>query len=386
MTNEAEQAYLPEGLRPAWAEVDLRAITHNARLLKQAAGDAALCAVVKANGYGHGAPEVARAAHIGGAEWLGVALVDEGVRLRVAGLEAPILILSQPPDELMGRVVKHHLTPTIYTVGGLRALAREAAGAGRGPVEFHLKVDTGMHRIGAQPGEIPELIEQIDRLPEVRLSGIFTHFAVADEPDNPYTATQLTRFASVLEQLGPRRVSGLVAHAANSAGALLVPHSRMDLVRAGIALYGLAPGEHPACGEAMADFRPAMSLKAKVSYVKTLTAGEAVSYGLRYQMERDSVVATVPLGYADGVPRDLGLRGGEVLIGGRPRPIAGTVTMDQLMVDCGPTSTVKAGDEVVLIGRQGGAEISAWDWARVHGTIAYEIVCGISGRIPRVYL
>jgi alanine racemase len=371
-------------LRPAWAEVDLAAIRHNAAVLAEAVSPAALCAVVKAGGYGHGAVQVARAALEGGATWLAVALVEEGLELRSAGIEAPILLLSQPAAAAMGDVVAGSLTPTLYTSDGYRALV-EAVGAGTpaDPFSVHIKVDTGMHRVGAQPDEAVGLARQVAGDRRLHLQGLWTHFAVSDELDNPYTSEQLARYDKVLASVGD---VGLVRHAANSGAALWHPASRYDLVRCGIALYGLAPaaglvGQGPA-----ARLRPALSLKAHVSHVKELPAGERLSYGLRYRLERDSVVATVPLGYADGVTRSLSAARADVLIGGRRCPIAGTVTMDQITVDCGPGAAVAVGDEVVLIGRQGDEEITAWDWATRTGTIAYEVVCGVSGRVPRVYL
>jgi alanine racemase len=303
-----------------------------------------------------------------------VALTSEGLTLRDAGVDAPILVLSEQPPEDAAAIVSHQLTPTVSTVEGIEALAAQRV---RG-VDVHLKIDTGMHRVGVAPADARGLAEQIDADgPWLRLAGIFTHLAVADEPDDPYTARQLARFDEVLAALPAVPVT----HAANSAGALAHPHARRSFVRAGIALYGISPGrgvDHR-CG----GLRPAMAVKAKVSFVKRVGAGERISYGLRHTFAAERTVATLPIGYADGVRR--GLSGAAaVLIGGRRRPITGVVTMDQLMVDCGD-DPVRAGDEAVLLGAQGEERITAEEWADLLGTIGYEVVCGVSSRVPRRY-
>jgi alanine racemase len=374
---------MSEPLRPTWAEVDLDAIRHNARVLLDLARPAALLAVVKADAYGHGAVPVAKAALDAGASWLGVALVEEGAALRAAGIDSatPVLVLSEPAPAAAAAVVELELTPTVYTANGIDALAKAVAESGReAPLPVHLKVDTGMHRVGCTPGDARALVEGIEALPELVLEGVCTHLAVADEPDRNETAQQLERFDGVLAELASDGRRPMLAHAANSAGLIAHPGARYDLVRCGIALYGANPvPSHPV------SLRPALSLRARVSHVKRLPAGAGVSYGLRYALSRESTIATVPIGYADGVPRGLGLAGGEVLVGGRRVPIAGTVTMDQLMVDVGD-APVEVGDEVVLIGRHGSEEISAGEWADRVGTIAYEIVTGISARVPRRYV
>jgi alanine racemase len=313
-----------------------------------------------------------------------VALVEEGAQLRTAGqFTEPVLLLSEPPYSQMDDVVAHGLTPTLYTPAAVDAAAKAvAASARREPLPVHVKVDSGMHRVGASPDIAVRLALAVHDSPELRLEGLWTHLAVADEPDHPFTTTQVQRFDAVVDELATHGVRPQLLHAANSAGALTRPDARYDMVRCGIALYGLTPS--PGLGD-VADLHPALALKARVALVKRVEAGEAVSYGLRYRLDRAAHVVTVPIGYADGVPRRLGAVGGEVLIGGRRRPIAGTVTMDQLTVDCGDDDTVVAGDEVVLIGRQGAEEISAWDWATRLDTIAYEIVSGISRRVPLDY-
>ncbi|MFN8035052.1 MAG: alanine racemase [Acidimicrobiia bacterium] len=368
--------------RPVWSEIDLAAVRHNVAALCGLVQPAQLLAVVKADAYGHGAVPVARAALEAGAAWLGVALVEEGVALRDAGIAAPLLVLSEPSPAAAGEVVARGLTPVVYTHHGIEALAKAVADAGRGaPLPVHLKVDTGMHRVGCQVDEALPFVELITQVPELSLEGVCTHFAVADEAEHPYTARQRELFDGLLARLDARGLRPPLVHAANSAAAIAEAALRYDLVRIGIALYGIPPSAAPAD---RLELRPALALKAKVSFVKELGAGERLSYGLRYELPQASRIATVPVGYADGVPRNLGAVGGEVLIGGRRHPIAGTITMDQLMVDVGD-ATVEVGDEVVLLGAQGADEVTASEWAARLGTIPYEIVCQIGPRVPRRY-
>jgi len=368
-------------VRPTWGEVDLGAVRANTRRLASLADPSALLAVVKADGYGHGAVPVARAALEAGASWLGVALVEEGTALRAAGIEAPILVLSEPPAGAAPVVVDAGLTPVVYTAPGIEALAKAVADGTADPLPVHLKVDTGMHRVGCAPDEAADLVAAVTARPELRLEGICTHFAVADEPDRPETRAQLDEFCRLIADLERAGTRPPIVHAANSAGLLQFPDARFDLVRVGIALYGVAPGPTPSA----VPLDPALSLRARVTYVKSLPAGARLSYGLRYTLERAGTVATVPVGYADGVPRNLGLQGGEVLLHGRRYPIAGAVTMDQLMVDVGEDD-VEAGDEVVLLGTQDGEAITAEEWADRLGIIAYEVVTGIGPRVPRRYV
>ena len=371
--------------RRVWGEVDLGALRRNVARLCDAAAPAQLLAVVKANGYGHGAHESARAAVDAGARWLGVATVWEGVELTrpQPRLPVPIMVLSEPTNTVAAEaVVARGLTPVVYTLPGIEMLAKAMVDVGaRDPLPVHLKVDTGMHRVGCAPDEAVALAETIAARDELALEGVCTHFAVADEPDNPYTSQQIVRFEEVVAAIEARGLRPRLVHASNSAGLLAFPGARYDLVRIGIALYGVPPAR------ALADRVPleaVLTIKARVSHVKWLDADERVSYGLRYKLPARARIATVPVGYADGVPRNLGLRGGQVLIGGRRHPIAGTVTMDQLLVDVGDAE-VAVGDEVVLIGRQGGEEITATEWAERLDTIGYEIVCGIGSRVPRRY-
>jgi len=367
-----------------WSEVDLDAIRANVAALRELAAPAQMLAVVKANGYGHGAIPVARAALDAGAHWLGVARVDEGVQLRADGIDAPIMLLSEPHPRDCARVVAHTLTPVVYTEVGLDALAKAVVDTGvASPLPVHLKVDTGMHRVGCAPEDASRLARLIASRDELELAGVCTHLAVADEPDNPYTGEQLARFDAVLTALDGAGLRPPLAHVANSAGLLGSARARYDLVRIGIACYGLPPSPALA-GPSLPALRPALALKARITMVKELAPGARVSYGLRGEAGPAGRVATVAAGYADGVPRNLGLAGGAVLVDGQRRPILGIVTMDQLLVDLGD-SEAAVDDEVVLLGHQGDDEITATEWGELLGTISYEIVTGIGARVPRTY-
>jgi alanine racemase len=360
--------------RETWAEVDLGAIAHNVRVLKPEAAD--LMAVVKADGYGHGAVPVANAALEAGAAWLGVALVEEGLELRDSGIDAPILVLSELPPGSESAAIAARLTPSLYTREGTDRLAAAAARDGR-PVSVHIKIDTGMHRVGVHPVE--EAVAFVDRATSKGLGveAVWTHFASAED-DDVATKEQLARF---LESVDALRVAGhtpRLLHAANSAATILYPQAHFDLVRTGVAMYGVepAPGIGPQAG-----LRPAMTWHTRVTMVKRLREGERVSYGLTYRLERDATVATIPVGYADGYPRSASSRA-DVLIGGRRCRVAGTVTMDQTVVDCGDLE-VRPGDGAVLLGRQGSEEILAEELAERAGTIGYEIVTRVGTRVPR---
>ncbi len=375
--------------RPAWAEIDLAAITHNAGVLSRLVRPARLCAVVKAHGYGHGGPSAAHAALAGGAAELAVALVDEGVELRQHEVQGPILLLSECGADAADTALAYGLTPTLYSAEGIEHFARAARRRGQA-TPVHVKVDTGMHRVGAQAADVPALLRAIADEPLLRFEGLWTHFPVADgdsDADRAFTRGQLEQFDHVVAGMGPTGARTLL-HAANTAGAIAFPAARYNMVRCGIGLYGYLPGAAVRAAFSAASggdtLRPAMSLRARVVSVRTLEAGERPSYGRMRALPRRSVVATVPVGYADGVPRALFSGGCSVLIGGRRRPLAGAVTMDQIMVDCGEDTSVAPGDEVVLLGRQGDEEVTADEWAELLGTISYEVLCGIGPRVPRI--
>ena len=364
--------------RPTVAVIDLGAIRHNVRALKPEGTE--VMAVVKANGYGHGDVAVARAAVEGGATWLGVALVEEGIRLREAELLVPILVLTQFPPGSEREALAAGLTPSLYTDGGLARLA--AATPDGPPVGVHVKIDTGMHRVGIAPEHAIQFLRAIQSSGAIRLAGLWTHLAKSEEVDDPFTSMQLARFDAVARDAAEAGLRPAYLHAANSAAAMARPDARLDLVRLGLAIYGLSPSQ--ALAEAAAVLKPALSWRSAVAMVKRVAPGERLSYGQQYLVQRESTIATVPVGYADGYSRLLSNRG-EVLIRGRRRRVAGTVTMDQLLVDCGEDA-VEEGDEVMLIGRQGDAEISADELGAWMGTVNYEVVCGVSERVPREYV
>ncbi len=367
--------------RPSAAVIDLGALAANIRLLAGRAAPARFCAVVKADAYGHGAVPVARAAVAAGADCLGVALVEEGAELRGSGISTPILLLSEQPRGSEAHLVDLDLEATVYSIDAARALDRAAAVTGR-TARVHLKINTGMHRVGAEPAEAVQIAKHIDASGNLELAGTWTHFAVADQPDDAFTRVQADVFDGVVSQIADSGIDPGMRHAANSAALLVDPQRyRYDMVRVGISIYGVSPG--PALDD-VCDRWPVMSLRSRVGHVRRVAPGTRVSYGLRYEAERTTWLGTVPLGYADGVRR--GLSGSvDVLVEGVRRPVAGTITMDQIVVDLG-RSPVDDGAEVVLIGRQRECEITAAEWAEMLETIGYEITCAIGARVPREYI
>ncbi len=366
--------------RPTVATVDLEAVRHNVRTLRTAAGGAQLCAVVKANAYGHGAVPVAKACLEAGAGHLAVSSVEEAEELRAAGIGAPLLLFSEPPVAAIGPMLRAEATPPVYTEAFASAVA--AAGEERGrDVPVHLCFDTGMGRVGVEPARWDTFL---DALPPRGLDvvGTWSHLARADEPELPTTDEQLDRFDRLLALLAERGIDPGLVHVANSAGTLLHERARRPMVRAGIAVYGLSPADE--VDGADHDLRPAMSVTTQVAFVKHLTAGTPVSYGHRWEAPADGWLATLPIGYADGVPRLLTNRF-EALWDGRRHPVVGTVTMDMLHLWCGDARP-DVGDEVVLIGDQGDDRIRVEDWARTIGTITYEITCQLTARLPREYV
>ncbi|MEJ5186874.1 MAG: alanine racemase [Candidatus Geothermincolales bacterium] len=367
-------------VRPTWALVDLDCIRHNVRLYRRLVGESCvIMAVVKADAYGHGDVAVARAALEAGAGRLGVALVEEAERLRRAGIKAPVHLLFEPPPTSARRVLELDLVPSVYSFPFLEALSREAARRGsRLPV--HVKVDTGMHRVGAPPAEAFRLAVAAHRDPHLLLEGVYTHFAMASEPGHPFTRAQMEKFLHFLQDLEREGVRPLLRHAAASGAAAAHPETRLDMVRLGIAMYGLLPGES---FRGRLDLRPAMSLRTRVCHLLRVEAGEGVSYGLTYRLARPSWIAVLPVGYADGLRRSLSNRW-EVLIGGKTYPLAGTICMDLCMVDLGD-DLYPVGQEVVVLGGYGEEEVGTERMAALLNTINYEVVCGIGARVPRLY-
>jgi alanine racemase len=357
-------------VRPTYAEIHLEAISRNVTELRALIGPSELCAVVKADAYGHGDVPVATTALDAGATWLAVALVEEGIRLREAGVDAPILLLSETAVDSVPDIIKWRLTPTAYSIGFLEALADTGA-----PVGVHLKVDTGMHRVGAAPRTVHDLVRAVHESTTLEVAALWTHFPVADE-DPEFTNQQIEIFDETVRGLDVPLI-----HMANTAGAVLFPDSRRNMCRIGLGIYGLHP-----CHETREKLTltPAMRLVTHVSHVQHLEAGARPSYGRIKDVQTDSMVVTAPIGYADGVARGLS-EYGCALIGGHRFPFAGTVTMDQIVINVGDAE-VAIGDEVVLLGGQGDEEVTADEWAEELNTISYEIVCSIGPRIPRRYL
>jgi len=365
--------------RPTWVEVDLEAIAHNVQRIVETVGPKVIVlAVLKADGYGHGAIRVARTALNNGARYLGVASINEGAALRRAGITAPILVLGYTPAWQARELVLNSLSATVFNLDVARALSRAAADL-NGQVPTHVKVDTGMGRLGLLPDEVLPFVLELQRLPNLVLEGVFTHFSVADS-DPDYTRWQLDRFRQVLGMLAGAGIHPPLAHAANSAAVLTLPESHLDMVRPGIALYGLHPSPQVRCPP---DFRPALRFKTQVAQVKTLPPGSYVSYGNTYQTSGEQRIAVIPVGYADGFRR-APRHWGEVLVRGRRVPIVGRVSMDQTMIDVTAIPGVRQGDEVVLIGEQGDEQITAEQVAERLGTISYEVVSEILARVPRV--
>lgn len=363
------------------ATVDLAAIRHNAAVLRAAAPGADLCAVVKANGYGHGEVAAAQAAIDGGATVLAVARVVEGCRLRNAGLDLPIWVLSEPESREFVDVATFDLQPAIYSVRGIESAASAAADS-ETALSVHLKIDTGMHRVGAAPSDVVELARRIDAEPRLVLGSVWTHLATADEPDNSFTDAQLDRFEASLADLAAAGVEVPMTHAANSGAVHAWPRAHRDVIRCGISLYGLPPSPELS---GVLDLRPALRWTSAVSFVKRLAPGDRVSYGQRTEVTQPTTAATVPVGYADGYRRALWAGPPQVLVGGRKRRVLGVVTMDQFVIDMGDDD-VAVGDEVVLIGEQQGQRVTADDLASKLDTINYEITCGISDRVGRRYV
>jgi alanine racemase len=366
--------------RPTWVQVDLEAIASNVRQIKEIVGpEVKILAVLKADAYGHGAITVARTAINNGVSYCGVASVSESLRLRAGGISVPTLVLGYTPTWLVRKAILHDITLTIYDADMARAISR-AAGNLRRTACVHIKVDTGMGRLGLLPEQVVPFVQEIRDLPDLDLAGIFTHFSVADGADLEYTRWQLDRFREVLDNLAGIGVTFRTVHCANSAAILRLPETHFNTVRLGLAMYGLQPSSHVLLP---AGFRPALTWKTTIAQVKILPPGSYVSYGNTYRTEQEEAIAVIPVGYADGFRR-APTRWREVLVRGQRAPIVGQVCMDQTMIDVSHIPNVRVGDEVVLIGRQGEDEITAEEVADWLGTINYEAISEILARVPRV--
>ena len=365
-----------------WAEIDLDAIAHNVRELKQRIGaKAELMAVVKANGYGHGAIPVSETALDNGASRLAVNRSVEGLQLRRAGISAPILIMGYSLPSVAETIVQWDLTPTVNTVEQAEALSAASSRDSK-MLPIHIKVDTGMGRFGLMPGEVVDFVRAISQLSNLAVEGIYTHFAMADAVDKAHTLRQFAVYLDVTRRLDEAGFPIAIKHVANSAATLDLTKTHLDMVRCGIALYGLRPSSE---GESTISLHPAMALKSRVARVRTLSPGSCISYGCTYTTTRPTLAALVPAGYGDGYHRLLSNKG-QVLIGGQRAPILGRVCMDQFVVEVDHIPDVEQNQQVVLFGRQGDDEINAEEVAAWAETINYEVTTGILPRVTRVYL
>lgn len=362
-------------IRPTTVTVDLGTFRHNLAAIRGLAPGMAVCAVVKADAYGHGLTPVARALAAAGVDWLAVALVEEGVALRDEGVRTPVLVLAAALEGGFDELVAHDLVPAVFRIDHLEQLARAARGR-RYPL--HLKIDTGMSRLGVPVGELDGFLDALARHPNLMVEGVLTHFANADLADDDTNDRQLALYERGLAALRARGHSPRWLHVSNSAAVLSYPRGHTGMLRPGLLTYGLKPLA------SRVELQPAMRWTTRPVHVKTVPAGSAVSYGGRWVAARDSRLATLPVGYADGYPRAMTGRA-EVLVRGQRVPVVGTICMDLCVADVTDVPEVSLADEVVLMGSQGAASITAHDLARWAGTIPYEIVCGVGPRVPRTY-
>ena len=361
-----------------WLEIDLQILRKNYLRLFEICG-AKVMPVVKANAYGHGLERVALELETAGADWFGVARVEEALFLREIGVRAKILVLGYTPPSRVSHAISHDISLAVYDMDVIRSYSAQAAGMGK-VINLHAKVETGMGRLGIVADEALEFINFIRREKYLNLEGVFTHFACADEPDRDVTGDQLNKFNAIIEALDLQGTPRSLIHSANSAGVINFPQAHFDLVRAGIALYGHQPSSETPLPDGIA---PAIAWKTRLISIKDLPAGHGVSYGHRYHTQKMEKIGVVAVGYGDGLRRR---PGNQVLIRGRRVDIVGTVCMDQCMVQLDALPEAEVGDEVVIMGRQNGAEISATDIADEWGTINYEVLCGLASRMPRYYL
>jgi alanine racemase len=359
-----------------WLEIDLDAIGHNVEQLRQLTG-VKVMAVVKANGYGHGLVPVSRRAVDAGAAYCGVARVDEALELRVAEVAGPVLVLGETPVSRFRHAVDRNISLTVFHQRHLTAL-RQMGSAANG-CRVHLKVDTGMSRLGVSLDEAYGMLQSLYEIEGVQVEGLFTHFARADEPEIETTENQEAKFRELVQEVESAGLRPPLVHASNSAAALTRPSANFDMVRPGIAVYGMEPGpEVPLPSE----LRRALTWKARISQIRHLEPGQGVSYGHAYVARGHERIGVVPVGYGDGYRRE---EGNYALVHGRQVPVRGRVCMDQLMVDLAQVPEAKVADEVVILGEQAGAKITATDLAHVWDTLNYEVTCGLGARVPRLY-
>ncbi len=367
--------------RPTAARIDLQLLSHNFNEVLRRAEGRKILAVVKAQAYGHGALRISRHLLELGVGMLGVALIEEGRELRDAGIDSPILVMGAVFPEQAAEIAKLGLTPVVYDMVVARSVS-EAAQRLKKKIPVHVKIDTGMGRIGVSYAAADEFIADLARLDGIEVQGIMTHFADADLRDKQFASEQMDRFGSVLKKLDARGISIPLRHAANSAAVLDFRKALFTLIRPGLMIYGYNPLEGAGIE---ADLRPVLSLVTRIAFLKKVPSGVPISYGRTFITKRESMIATIPVGYADGYNRALSNRG-EAIVRGIRVPVAGRVCMDMTMLDVTDVPGVNAGDEVMLIGSQGNERITADDIAAKTGTIPYEVLCGISCRVPRIYL
>jgi len=370
------------GIRPVWAEVNLDHLAHNMREVRRIVTEPTLImTAVKADGYGHGAKVCAETFLDNGANMLAVATPDEGFQLRRWDIDAPILCLGYTPDYLQEKAIENEVMVTIYNKEQGISL-NKAAQRLNTRAQFHVKIDTGMSRLGFQPEEAIESVPELVKLPRLELEGVFTHFAVSDEADKSYSRRQYEKYIDVVNKLEENGVKIPVKHVSNSAAIIDLPEYKHDLVRPGIMLYGYYPS--PDVDHNIVDLKQVLTLHAQVSHVKNVPKGRGISYGLTYTAEKESRIATIPMGYADGYRRVLSNKG-YVEIRGKCAPIVGRVCMDQFMVDVSEIDDVVVGDEAVLIGYPGGVAPDGEEMASMLDSITHEVTCQITRRVPRVY-
>ena len=365
------------------AEINLDNIAHNLKEVKKRVGeDTKVLAVVKADAYGHGAVEVSKVVLYNGADWLGVATCEEGVQLRNNSIFVPILLLGYTPPARVREVILNNLTQTVFSYDMALEFSNEAVRLEKN-AHVHIKIDTGMGRIGFMPNEESlREISEISKLPNINITGIYTHFATADEKDKSFTFEQYKKFTYMAENTEKIVGRKIIKHAANSGAIIDLPELKLDMVREGIILYGLYPSLQV---QKNIDIRPCMTIRTNVSYVKDMEEGESIGYGRTFFTKRKSRIATIPVGYADGYARAMSNKA-FVIINGKKVPVIGNVCMDQFMADVTDAGEVKAGDSVILMGEDNGEKISADDIAEIQKTISYEVLCGIGKRVPRVYI
>lgn len=371
-------------LRPLWAEINLDNLVHNLKEIKKLLKPGTeYISVVKADGYGHGAAEVANVCVEENIRWFAVAMLDEALELRNNGIDGSILILGYTPESEAEEIVSNNISQVCFDYNFARAMSDAAVKLGK-TAKIHIALDTGMGRIGLYPdAESADLVLKMSRLPNLELEGVFTHFSSADEADKEYTYMQFEKFNKFLDMLNTRNIKVKYTHAGNSAAIIDLPEVQMNAVRPGIIQYGLYPSDEVL--KSKLDLKPVMSIKAKVVHVKDVEPGTPISYGRKFITKRKSRIATLPLGYADGYTRMLNGKA-KVIVNGVIAPVVGSICMDQCMVDVTDCGEVKLGDEVILMGSDGNLEISADTIASWIGTINYEVVCMFSKRVPRVYL